>query len=307
MTPSVQKLAFAEFNNQAHWFGQQLIVAQWCERLRWSGLEIVEDQFMTRTRSDNPHHELHNVLATRIQPTRLQDDLDRCLAILAAEAQPSRWFLNAHNRESEITEQLICRGFDNFTSFSIMVKDIEAGTKPWQSMRTAEHEIAELTHDYQIKSWVQVLAGIYEFSFDFSNIWLDMILGCGLGNNHPWRYYICTDEGKPAGVLSALWIDQLVTIEVLGVLPDYRGRGVGEALLQRAMQDARAAGYQVVVSWPMSDARGIYERYDFDLVGGIDCVSIESEQVEQTNGQMRAQATEASDKQSFSEEQSVQH
>ena len=282
MTPSQKKLTFADFNKQADWLGQQLVVAQWSERLTWSGLEIIDDEFMTRTRSDSPHHEFHNVLATRIQQSRIGRDLDRCLAILAAETQPSRWFLNAHNQELEITQQLISRGFDDFTSFSVMAADIESIEDSAFSQRLWPKvlDISELTEDYQLKSWVEALARIYELPDDLANTCLDMVLGCGFGANQPWRYYVCRINGVPAGILSVLWTDQLVTIEVLGVLPDFRHQGVGKALLQHAVSDAHKAGYKVVVSWPMSDARGIYEHYGFKLVGVINCVTIKNEQVE---------------------------
>ena len=281
MTPMKKPLTFADFNKRACWLGQQLSIALWSERLRWSGLEIIDDELMTRTRSNIPHHELHNVLATRISRTSLGRDLDRCLTILASEPQPSRWFLNAHNQESEITEQLIARGFDNSTSFSIVATDIELSNGPsaWQNMAHETHTVSQLASGAELKSWVEVLAGTYEFSTDLPNTWLDMLLACGTGHDQPWRYYLCYVDKKPVGALSALWTDQVMTIEVVCVLPKHQGCGVGPALIYQALSDAQNAGYKVAAACPLSEIKGVYEHYGFSRVGAIDCVTTKTEQL----------------------------
>lgn len=281
MTPLEQKLTFTEFNKQAGWLGQQLVLAQWLERLRWSGLEIVDDEFMTRTRSRRPHVEFNNVLATRIRKSSLNRDLDRCLSVLADEQQASRWFLNAHNHEAEITAQLVERGYEQHTSFSIMAADI-ALTESLQANPTppdSTQGISIVNDDWRLQQWVRTLAATYEFSSDFSNTWLDMMLACGTGTENPWRHYLYSIDGQAVGVLSALWTEQVAFIEVLGVLPQFRAQGVGSALIRRALGDAQRGGYKLAVSWPIYPAEAIYQNFGFERLGGIDCVTISPDTV----------------------------
>ena len=53
----------------------------------------------------------------------------------------------------------------------------------------------------------------------------------------------------------------------LAVLPDWRGQGVGEALLQALIDIARGRGQAFVELDAQRDAMGFYERYAFEPVG----------------------------------------
>ena len=279
MTRPEQKLPFNDFLEQADWLSRQLVVAMWSERLRWSGLEIIDDELMTRTRSTEIHGEFNNILLTRIRQTTFDADLDRCLEILAAEAKPTRWFLSKQNAESEITEQLIARGFDECSSFAIVATDLNAEKNlQWRSIGNAEGgAVTKIDNALELKQYANILARTYDFSTSFANSWFDMLLSCGVGPHLPWRYYLYRVNGLPVGMLGALWTDQVVAIEVMSVLPEYRKRRIGSALVYAALFDAQQAGYEVAVAYPTSSAQGLYRRYGFTDVGGIDCVTIGSD------------------------------
>lgn len=53
----------------------------------------------------------------------------------------------------------------------------------------------------------------------------------------------------------------------LAVLPDWRGRGVGEAMLQTLVDLARSLGYPQIELHSQKSAIGFYERYAFEAVG----------------------------------------
>ncbi|MEM7467137.1 MAG: GNAT family N-acetyltransferase [Pseudomonadota bacterium] len=276
MTPRNQPLTFQEFSPQAAWLGQQLGIAIWSERLHWSGLEMVDDELMTRTRSSVAHRAFYNVLSTRLRRSKLESDVDRCLAILGAETQASRWFLNAQTYESEITEHLVGRGYESFASVSIMATNVANNQKhAWCEMQSDVCDyVSAIENAQQLNDCCQVITQTGDFSSDFAEAWLDMMLACGFSKTDPWRIYACDIDGVTAGALCALWTDQVVLIEALSVLHAYRRKNVGSALLFRALADARRAGYQVVMAYPMAGAKQIYDRYEFGDFGSIDCVTV---------------------------------
>lgn len=49
------------------------------------------------------------------------------------------------------------------------------------------------------------------------------------------------------------------------IAPEYRGRGVATALLQRAVADAKAEGYLAVEGFPVVRS----ERYEWDYAGPV--------------------------------------
>ena len=279
MTCPEQKLTFDNFLEQAEWLSRQIVVAMWSERLRWAGLEIIDDELMTRTRSTEIHGEFNNILLTRIRPSTFDADLDRCLEILAAEAKPTRWFLSTQNPESEITEHLIARGFDECSSFAIVATDLSAEkNSKWLTMGDGtEQSVSEICDALELKQYANILAQTYDFSTTFANSWFDMLLSCGVGPHLPWRYYLYRHNGQPVGMLGALWSDQVIAIEVMSVLPEFRKQRIGSALVFAALLDAQRAGYEVAIAYPTKSAQGLYRRYGFADVGGIDCVTIGSD------------------------------
>lgn len=79
------------------------------------------------------------------------------------------------------------------------------------------------------------------------------------------RHVLARDEsGRPIGT-GRLTPQQ--TIGRLAVLPEWRGRGVGEALLQSLVDLARSLGHPQVELHSQVSAIGFYERYAFERVG----------------------------------------
>jgi ribosomal protein S18 acetylase RimI-like enzyme len=82
-------------------------------------------------------------------------------------------------------------------------------------------------------------------------------------------YAMC--EQEQGGSPTWAWPADFLAIVDLVVLPDHRGRGVGEALLQAAEDEARSRGVaalDLMVAAPNEGARRFYERHDFraDLI-----------------------------------------
>jgi predicted GNAT family N-acyltransferase len=79
------------------------------------------------------------------------------------------------------------------------------------------------------------------------------------------RHVLARDEaGNPIGTGR---LSPQGKIGRLAVLPDWRGRGVGEALLQALVDLARSRGQPMVELNSQADAVGFYERYAFEPVG----------------------------------------
>ena len=79
------------------------------------------------------------------------------------------------------------------------------------------------------------------------------------------RHVLARDEaGRPIGTGR---LTPQRTIGRLAVLPEWRGRGVGEALLQSLVDLARSLGYVQVELHSQVSAIGFYERYAFERIG----------------------------------------
>lgn len=75
-------------------------------------------------------------------------------------------------------------------------------------------------------------------------------------------------DGEPAGRLTlARWPDELRIVDI-ELLPAFRGRGVGTALLEQALAEADVRGVPTSICVERQNpARALYERLGFRLVG----------------------------------------
>ena len=85
------------------------------------------------------------------------------------------------------------------------------------------------------------------------------------------RLAIAFVDDQPAGCVALRRFDaERCEAKRLWVRPEFRGRGIGRALLDWVISEARAAGYREMVgdTMPaMSQALGMYDRYGFERTG----------------------------------------
>ena len=75
--------------------------------------------------------------------------------------------------------------------------------------------------------------------------------------------YLAERQGRPVGfLLSRRWEDGVGYVDLLGVHPEYRGRGLGTALLRRAFATFAAAGLREAQLGVASDNPGALRLYE---------------------------------------------
>ena len=80
-------------------------------------------------------------------------------------------------------------------------------------------------------------------------------------------------DGKIVGEVEVLFSEEPIGgkvrrtahIDVIEVHPDYRGKGIGRALMEFVEDVARERGAEMLTTQPDEDARGFYERLGFDV------------------------------------------
>jgi hypothetical protein len=68
--------------------------------------------------------------------------------------------------------------------------------------------------------------------------------------------YVASAPGKPEAELTySITNPQLIIVDHTGVPDDWRGMGVGKALVQRVVEDSRANGVRIVALCPFTKAQ----------------------------------------------------
>ncbi len=83
------------------------------------------------------------------------------------------------------------------------------------------------------------------------------------------RHYLARRGDLPVGTARSRPLDGgIVKLERIAVLRPYRGRGIGRALTERALSDARKDGYAAAVLHSQTHAEPFYEKLGFRREGG---------------------------------------
>lgn len=91
----------------------------------------------------------------------------------------------------------------------------------------------------------------------------------------PWRCWVAEHDRR---IIGQLWLQLIEKVpnpiaecETHGyitnvfVIPEERGKGVGTALLSKAIECCREARVDSVILWPTPESRTIYERHGFEV------------------------------------------
>ncbi len=80
----------------------------------------------------------------------------------------------------------------------------------------------------------------------------------------PARYRIVVVEGQEVGALSLEWGDDMLLLADIQIGPEWRGRGLGTAIIEGLIDEARQRALPVALGvLKVSPARGLYERLGF--------------------------------------------
>ena len=84
-------------------------------------------------------------------------------------------------------------------------------------------------------------------------------------------FSVLTDEGRVVGTVAAVpKTERACEIKRLYLLPEYRGRGYGRALMEHILALAEAAGHREAVAWSdvrLGTAHQVYLRLGFEQIG----------------------------------------
>ncbi|MHA2037492.1 MAG: GNAT family N-acetyltransferase [Promethearchaeota archaeon] len=98
---------------------------------------------------------------------------------------------------------------------------------------------------------------------DFDNILAENKTWVYLVNKKIAKFLIAEEEDKIIGVGGLFLFQQVASVGYMGVLADYRGKGIGTVIFRNLMDIALNSGIKTVVLYASKYGKPIYEKYGF--------------------------------------------
>jgi GNAT superfamily N-acetyltransferase len=160
------------------------------------------------------------------------------------------------------------------------------GKLPLQEAEGLNLRLAKKEDCPRLMELVHELA-VFEKAGDEVTVSLQEFEDAGFGNNPLWKAFVAEEDGFIAGcalcyVRYSTWKGRLLYLEDLIVTEDYRSKGIGKLLFERALKEAKEQGYSGMV-WQVLDwnepAIKFYNKYGSAIESGWLNVSLSTEEI----------------------------
>jgi ankyrin repeat protein/GNAT superfamily N-acetyltransferase len=185
------------------------------------------------------------------------DEIADVLGWLAERGTPAQWFVG---ESSDLGERLVAAGASPERTAVVMgaqLDGLELDGPPPPGIT-----IAAVRDTAAIAAWCDVAGACL---FDDADQRVRLLESVGLGEEAPVQHRLALRDGRAVGVASFLVDGEVVYGQHLGVLAPERRAGVGRALAQHALREARAASARVAVLGPTPDTIAFYSLLGFVL------------------------------------------
>jgi GNAT superfamily N-acetyltransferase len=140
---------------------------------------------------------------------------------------------------------------------------LDIATMRVEEARVEGLEIREIENLEGLKVLRQMEIEGFGSSPEMAQHYFEMYASVGFGRNTVWRHFSGWQQGKAVASTSLLFHAGVAGIYGVATIPEARRQGIGRAMVLYAIQEARLAGYRIVVLSPTEMSEGIYRRLGF--------------------------------------------
>lgn len=169
---------------------------------------------------------------------------------------PFYWFIDEHDLSG--IAQLQAQGFEKKTKYPAMILDMHTlKNQPYQN----DVEIKKIAGEDHVQTWISLMAQSY--ALDKPGV--EKFVRYLISNTAPENFllYIGYYQGIPAATSAFIKRGSIMSMHLVGTLPEFRGKGLGFAVSHKPLWDAKNNGVEQCVLLASSMGKPIYEKIGF--------------------------------------------
>jgi ribosomal protein S18 acetylase RimI-like enzyme len=212
----------------------------------------------------------HNaVVAASLDESSADRVIAESLEALKAHGVPGCWHVGPSMRPLDLGERLLAAGFTYGGSepgMALRLADLGTPAEPTQVGESAASlpdtlRVVRVSTTEQLDVWVETLGqGFGEGPREAR--WVGEVYR-RLGLADPWRHYVGFVDDRPVGTATIFLTGDVAGVYFVMTVPEARRRGLGRAITQAALEDARASGAQYAVLGSSAAGRSVYASLGF--------------------------------------------
>lgn len=231
-------------------------------------VEITREEHWYRLTSEISHPYFNSIFEANIPPDQLPEAVDRALAPFRDKGQPMAWWVGPKTQPSSLGQFLSRCGFEQVAAEAAMaISPFDADYE----RASAEVEIQAVTSIADLRTWVEIMTGVYGLPEFTQEPWFQILKKAGLGSRKKLQHFLAMVEGEVAGVGSIFYGSQAAGIYSVAVLPQFRGQGVASTLTISLLSLIDERGCELATLCASQKAESLYRKIGFRQYGELHC------------------------------------
>ena len=212
------------------------------------------------------------VLSCHIEVDAIDARIDEEIRDLKARQIPVIWHVGMLTEPKDLSRYLEARGFPHDYDLAAMAVDLEYGDGG------ASHQngvtVRRVATEEDCREWVGVLTGSWESPKEvapwmMNNACFNLAIEQRRGLSLPRKMYLASLEGASSAGSMLFWGNGVAGLQSVGTVHAARRKGVGTAVVEGALADARKMGFKQVVVLSTVEGVDMYKRCGFRLFGKL--------------------------------------
>ena len=244
-------------------------IENWRHWAQWSEVEWIEGDEYTWTISNIPFALFNNVFLADLGPDRVKPAIDGVLDLGRSRKVPLRWWIGPSTRPPDLASQLEAVGFEMWFTGLGMAMDL--AEVPTGEMGPDGLSIEPVRDAETLRTWCDLVIPLYEFPDLAGEAWFELLASRGLDEGRPLQHLLARLDGEPVATATLFVSGEVAGLTYVGTREVYQRRGIGSAITQAALREARRRGCRTGVLYSSSEAIEMYRKLGFEAHCEVGC------------------------------------
>lgn len=227
----------------------------------WPKAHIEDGGDHLRLLADVPTSLFNGIFRVRMPAEHLDARIAAALAPFRARCVPAFWLIGPTTEPADLAARLHACGMRSLDDAIGMATDLHAARTdaPLPDGLTIE-PVLDIA---MLRRYNQAMNRGFGSPAVIRDGFLQVFTSLGLSDDQPWRHYVGLVDGQAVASSSLLLGSSVAGIYNVATVAAARRRGIGTAMTEAALREARARGYRVAVLHASAEGEDIYRRLGF--------------------------------------------